>query len=75
MTHLLNSNVFEHYRFSSEKDFEPRRSHFSKVSTYGDGMRARRIFYETDFFSGAFAGITTHKVRCIKAPACLTQAT
>jgi hypothetical protein len=38
-------------------------------------MRARRIFYETDFLSGAFTGIIAHKVRCIKAPACLTQAT
>jgi 4-carboxymuconolactone decarboxylase len=32
MTHLLISNIFEHYHISSEKDFEPRRSHFSKVN-------------------------------------------
>jgi hypothetical protein len=41
----------------------PRKCLQRSVVTGVDGMRARRIFYETDFLSGAFAGITTHKVR------------
>jgi hypothetical protein len=28
---LLISNAYKHYHHSSEKDFEPRRSHFSKA--------------------------------------------
>jgi hypothetical protein len=32
MTDLLIINIFGPYNISSEKDFEPRRSHFSKVS-------------------------------------------
>jgi hypothetical protein len=32
-TNSLMSNIFRLYHISSEKDFEPRRSHFSKVSS------------------------------------------
>jgi hypothetical protein len=30
----LISNIFKHYRTPGEKDFELRRSHFSKVSLH-----------------------------------------